>query len=359
MTPLARILVDRIDAFGPMPVGDYMGLCLSDPRHGYYRTREPFGRDGDFVTAPEISQMFGELVGVWLLAAWQATGSPPEPLLAEIGPGRGTLMKDVVRTLARIGPALCEAASFHLVETSPRLAQVQAATLAGSGVRFAWHERIEDLPGRRPLYLVGNEIFDAIPMRQYVRTGQGWRERVVGLGGPDRLVFGIGPGALDPALLPPGHDAAAEGTIFEVAPARSALMQVIAGRIAATGGCGLFFDYGHLVPGFGDTFQAVRAHRPEDPLAHPGEADLTSHVDFHALAAMARAAGLEAHLATQGDFLLRMGLLERAGRLGAAAGSERREAISGEVERLAGSDQMGTLFKVLAIGPTGTALPGF
>ncbi|MBX3570070.1 MAG: class I SAM-dependent methyltransferase [Rhizobiaceae bacterium] len=359
MTPLGRIIAGLIDAAGPLPVGEYMAVCLSDPRHGYYSTREPFGKAGDFVTAPEISQMFGELVGAWLSAAWQASGSPASPVIAEIGPGRGTLMKDVARTLARIGPDLRNGASFHLIETSQKLAQAQAKTLEGSGGRFDWHSGVEDLPRGRPLFIVGNEIFDAIPMRQYVKTAQGWRERVVTLVAGERLAFGIGPGSIDPGLLPAGHANAPQGTVFEAAPARSALMQMIAERIAADGGCGLFFDYGHLEPGFGDTFQALHAHRPAHVLDNPGEADLTSHVDFHALAAVARAAGLSVRLATQGEFLLRLGLLERAGRLGAAADDARRAVISGEVERLAGPEQMGALFKVLAVAPEGATLPGF
>jgi len=355
MTPLGRRIAALIAAAGPIPVSQYMALCLSDPRDGYYTTRDPFGLVGDFTTAPEISQMFGELVAAWLVTAWDGLGRAPSPLVAEIGPGRGTLMRDMTRTLQRVAPAFHRVASFHLVETSPKLRQVQASTLEASGT-FAWHETIDDLP-EGPLFIVGNEIFDALPIRQYQFVGGAWRERLVGLGEDGGLTFLIGEGSLDPALLP--AETPKEGDIYEVSPARTALMQTIAHRIARHGGCGLFFDYGHLRPGYGDTFQAVRRHQPEDVLANPGHADLTSHVDFAALAAAARLEGLAAHFATQGDFLLRLGLLERAGRLGASADEAGREAIRSQVERLAGPDQMGTLFKVIAIGPAGTELPAF
>ncbi len=358
MSRLKRRILDRIGALGPIPVQEYMALCLSDPEDGYYMTRDPFGRDGDFTTAPEVSQMFGELTGAWIAATWQSLRRPEGTMVVEIGPGRGTLMKDVARTLRRIAPALHGSSPYRLVETSERLAAVQAATLRASDGDFTWHRHVDDLPPR-PMIIVGNEIFDAIPVRQYVKTGSGWRERLVDLGEGDALRFVAGPGSLDTSLLPADAGAASEGAIFEVSPARAALMQMVAERIARHGGAGLFMDYGHIAPGIGDTLQALRKHAYDDPLAHPGEADLTTHVDFSALAGSARMAGLEARIAMQGDFLLRLGLLERAGALGAEAGPEVRERLAGEVERLAAPGQMGDLFKVLAIGTSGTAFPGF
>ncbi|QPC91274.1 class I SAM-dependent methyltransferase [Mesorhizobium sp. INR15] len=358
MTRLKTRIVDLIEALGPIPVNEYMALCLFDPRDGYYTTREPFGAAGDFITAPEISQMFGELVAVWLYQAWLAAGRPKPVTIAEIGPGRGTLMKDMLRTLSRLDPTLSTAASFALVETSPRLTEVQKQTLSGLQAKMDWHETIDTLP-RTPLFIVGNELFDAVPVRQFIRAGAGWRERMVGLDDDDALRFFAGAGSVEAALLPTDAEHAPQGAIVEIAPARTALMTALAERIARHGGAGLFLDYGHLQPGIGDTLQALRQHSHEDVLANPGEADLTSHVDFHALAATARAHGLDAHLSTQGGFLIAMGLLERAGQLGASADEAGREAISAQVERLAGPQAMGDLFKVLAILPGGIAVAPF
>ncbi|GAA4118293.1 class I SAM-dependent methyltransferase [Aminobacter aganoensis] len=354
MTRLKQRISGLIAASGPIAVADYMALCLFDPADGYYTTRQPFGAAGDFTTAPEISQMFGELVAVWLYAAWQAAGSPQDAVLAEIGPGRGTLMKDMLRVLHRLDPAFTT--DVAMIETSPQLQDVQKQTLAASGANIAWHDSVATLP-RAPLFIVGNELFDAIPTRQFVRTGAAWHERVVGTAEDGQLAFVAGPATIEAALLPKNAGKAPEGAIFEFAPARTATMEAIAERIAASGGAGLFFDYGHLEPGIGDTLQALREHKYDDVLAHPGEADLTSHVDFAALAAAARLHGLDAHMATQGEFLLALGLLERAGRLGASADEAARERIGGEVERLAGPDAMGTLFKVLAVASAGTKLP--
>lgn len=358
MSGLKQRIVERIRALGPMPVNEYMALCLFDPRDGYYTTREPFGKAGDFITAPEISQMFGELIAVWLHAAWTALGSPKPVTIAEIGPGRGTLMQDMLRTLRRLDPGLAADAAFAMVEVSPRLKEVQMATLAASASSIRWHETIDTLAAA-PLLIVGNELFDAIPIRQFVRTGSGWRERMVGLDDRDELAFMAGLGAVDASLLPADAGNAPVGAIVELAPARSALMATIAERIASTGGAALFIDYGHLESGLGDTLQALRKHAYEPVLARPGEADLTSHVDFSALVGVARAAGLQTHLATQGDFLLGLGLLERAGALGAHATEAVRDQLAAAVERLAGPQQMGTLFKVLAVVARGVEVPPF
>ncbi|AGB44644.1 hypothetical protein Mesau_02206 [Mesorhizobium australicum WSM2073] len=358
MTRLKARIVDLIEAVGPMPVNEYMALCLFDPRDGYYTTREPFGAAGDFITAPEISQMFGELVAVWLYQAWAAIGRPMPVTVAEIGPGRGTLMKDMLRTLSRLDPALANGAAFAMIETSPRLAEIQKQTLGATPFAIDWHEAIETLP-HQPLLIVGNELFDAVPIRQFIRAGADWRERMVGLDDADNLCFFAGAGSVDPTLLPRDAADAPQGAIVEIAPARTALMAAIAERMAAHGGAGLFLDYGHLRPGVGDTLQALRRHSHEDVLANPGEADLTSHVDFAALAAIVRAHGLDAHLSTQGNFLLGMGILERAGQLGADAGQAARDKISDAVERLAGPQAMGELFKVLAVVPRDVSVRPF
>ncbi|MER9966047.1 class I SAM-dependent methyltransferase [Mesorhizobium sp. M0060] len=358
MTRLKTRIAELIGAVGPIPVSEYMALCLFDPQDGYYTTREPFGAAGDFVTAPEISQMFGELIAVWLYQAWLAVGRPMPVAIAEIGPGRGTLMRDMQRTLSRLDPALTASASFAMIETSPRLAEIQKRTLAGTAATVAWHETIDTLP-RTPLLIVGNELFDAVPIRQFVRAGAGWRERMIGLDDANGLRFFAGAGSVDPMLLPDDAENAPQGAIVEMAPARAALMTAIAERLAGFGGAGLFLDYGYLQPGIGDTLQALRKHDHEDVLANPGEADLTAHVDFAALAATVRAHGLDAHLSTQGEFLLKMGLLERAGRLGANADEAAREKVAADVERLAGPQSMGELFKVLAILPAEIAVPPF
>ena len=358
MTSLSKRIIDLIAATGPLPVNQYMAICLFDPEAGYYTSRQPFGRDGDFITAPEVSQMFGELVAVWLRTAWDASGCPLPATFAEIGPGRGTLMKDILRTLSKLDPKLVEHAEFAMVETSERLTEIQKQSHQGASTRPAWHKTIDTLPAL-PLFIVGNELFDAIPIRQFAKSAGTWRERAVGLDEAGGLTFVAAAGAPDPALLPPGADDAPEGAVVELAPARAALMETIAARIAEHGGAGLFVDYGYAGPAFGDTLQAVRKHRYDDPLATPGEADLTAHVDFFALGNAARRHGLAAHLMDQGDFLIAMGLIERAGRLGAGADDATRARLRSEVERLSAPDQMGILFKVMAIAPERLPLPAF
>ncbi|UUP16340.1 class I SAM-dependent methyltransferase [Nitratireductor thuwali] len=357
-TPLEKKIVRLIGAAGPMSVADYMAHCLFDPEHGYYTTREPFGAEGDFTTAPEISQMFGELVAVWLYGAWKAAGAPQGPVLAEIGPGRGTLMTDMIRTLVRLDADFAADARFAMVEASPRLTAVQRKTLEGAPAAPEWFSRIEDLPPG-PLFIVGNELFDAIPIRQAVKTEEGWRERVIGLDETGALRFMAGAGAIDAALLPPDAGQAPAGAIAELAPARSALMETVCERIRRGGGAGLFIDYGYLRPSLGDTLQAVRRHEYAPVLAAAGEADLTAHVDFAALAAVARGRGLNVSILTQGQFLLGLGLLERAGRLGAGRSAGDQEAIRDAVERLAGPEQMGSLFKAMAVLPSTTTAPPF
>jgi SAM-dependent MidA family methyltransferase len=350
MSALGERLKAQIALTGPISVAQYMTACLYDPQHGYYTTREPFGAAGDFTTAPEVSQMFGELVALWLLSGWHRAGRPRPCHLVEIGPGRGTLMADMLRTLARAGPDFLAAAEVRLVEISPRLRQVQASTLAAAPVKPRWIDRFEELPDG-PCFLVANELFDAIPVRQFLRTPSGWRERMVTLGEDGALAFAIGTAGVDPAALPPGIADAPAGSIAEIAPAREALMATICERIASQSGAALLIDYGTDRPAPADTLQALRNHAFVDALAEPGMADLTSHVDFASLARIAARHGLAAEVTTQGAFLLLMGLLERAGSLGADKDTATRERLSSEVERLAGDDQMGSLFKVLTMFP--------
>jgi SAM-dependent MidA family methyltransferase len=344
---LERELVAMIAAEGPLTVERYMALCLGDPRHGYYMHQDPFGRGGDFTTAPEISQMFGELIGVWCAAAWQAMGTPSPLRLVEPGPGRGTLMADLLRA-ARVVPGFLEAARVHLVETSPVLRRSQENTLSGVGPAIHWHASLDEIPTGETL-LVANEFFDALPIRQFVRTETGWHERLVGTDGSGKLTFGLAPDPLSPRLLPSWAQAAAPGEIVEISPARNDTARSIGTRLKVCGGAALIIDYGHLRSAPGDTLQAVRAHASQDVLDRPGESDLTSHVDFEALGAALKDGGAAVHgPLTQGAFLSAMGLVERAEVLKRHAEASSQADIDAATTRLAGDSQMGHLFKVIA-----------
>jgi len=359
VTPLGRKIAALIRQNGPMSIGDYMAICLGDPELGYYMRREPFGRGGDFVTAPEVSQIFGELVGAWLVATWQAMGSPARFALVELGPGRGTLMKDILR-VARIRPAFLAAAELHLVETSPRLREAQREALAGFDV--TWHASASDLP-EVPALLVANEFFDALPVRQFAVAADGWAERVIGLAEDGALAFGLRPvGNSEAGVLrvTAPQEGGAAGAIFEVSPASTAIAGTIAAHLSRSGGAALIIDYGYEGPAIGETLQAVARHRYVDPLESPGEADLTAHVDFAALATAARREGGEPRpLMTQGEFLVRLGLGERADGLKRGKDAATVVSVDAAVSRLAGPEAMGNLFKVLAISSRGLVLPAF
>lgn len=352
-TPLGRELKDLIAAEGPMPVSRYMTLCLGHPRHGYYMTREPFGAAGDFVTAPEISQVFGELVGAWAAATWQAMGQPSPLRLVEPGPGRGTLMADLVRT-ARAMPGLADALDIHLVETSSRLRDRQRETLAAAGIAASWHDDLAAVPSGATV-LVANEFLDALPIRQLVMTNGGWRERVVGLDAGGALAFGLAPDPVPPSLIPESLREAPAGAVFELCPAFDTLAESLATRAAAAPLAALFVDYGHLASAHGETLQAVRGHAFADPLAEPGLADLTVHVDFSALRRAAEAAGLAvAAPVTQRDLLFRLGLASRAEAL-ARANPDALDTIRSGVERLVDPAPagMGALFKAVLVHSPG------
>jgi SAM-dependent MidA family methyltransferase len=344
---LERELVAMIAAEGPLTVERYMALCLGHARHGYYMRQDPFGRGGDFTTAPEVSQMFGELIGVWCAAAWQAMGAPSPFRLTELGPGRGTLMADVLRA-ARVVPGFLEAARVHLVETSPVLRRSQENTLSGVGMTIHWHSSLGETPTGETL-LVANEFFDALPIRQFVRTETGWHERLVGTDRSGKLTFGLAPDPLASHLLPPWAQAAAPGEVVEISPARNDTARSIGARLKVCGGAALIIDYGHLRSAPGDTLQAVRAHAFQGVLERPGENDLTSHVDFEALGAALGSAGAAVYgPLTQGAFLSAMGLAERAEALKRHADPTSRADIEAAARRLAGDSQMGHLFKVMA-----------
>ncbi|PWR25624.1 class I SAM-dependent methyltransferase [Zavarzinia aquatilis] len=350
MTPLGRLLARRIAAEGPLSIAEVMAQALAHEAHGYYQVQEPFGSAGDFITAPEISQMFGEVLGLWLGAVWQSMGSPARAILGELGPGRGTLMADARRALAHV-PGFPLAAPVHLVETSPRLRRIQAETIKAPVIH---HDAIDSLPVDAPLLLLANEFFDALPIRQAVFADGGFHERMVGLDGEDRLTFGLAPEALAPGLLPP-HEIAEAGAVLEWSPASIAIAAELGRRLAAQGGVLLAIDYGAAHRGFADTLQAVSRHRYADVLSTLGEADLTAHVNFAHLAAAATAQGATAFgPLTQGALLRGLGIDLRAQRL-AAAHPEAAERVLAAHRRLTASDQMGSLFKALAL--TGAATP--
>ena len=347
-TPLGRKIARLISLNGPIGVAEYFSMCLTDPDHGYYRVREPFGADGDFITAPEISQLFGEMIGVFLVNAWKAHGAPSPARIVELGPGRGVLMADVLRVIRKLAPELAATATVELVETSERLRKIQSDALSATATPVHWHDDIDTVEPGFTL-LVANEFFDALPIRQFVFTDTGFRERTIILDADDELAFSAGSASLDDGLLPAGA-AVSPGTVFEISPARSAVAANIAERIARDGGAGLIIDYGHVRSGFGDTLQAVRGHDYVSALDAPGDVDLTSHVDFEMLARAMRGVQVKPVM-TQGDFLLALGLLERAGRLGAGKDIDAQEQITAAVQRLAGDGghDMGKLFKVMCV----------
>ena len=359
-SPLQSEIKKLIKSSGPMPVWRYMELCLTHPEHGYYVSRDPLGREGDFITAPEVSQMFGELLGLWTASVWKAIGSPPVLRLVELGPGRGTMMADALRAL-RVLPPLFQSLSIHMVEINPVLRDKQKATLSGAS-NIDWHDTIDDIP-EGPAVILANEYFDVLPIHQAVRRVTGWHERVVDLDDSGKLIFGAAPEPIPrfEVLLPPLVRAAPVGAVFEWRP--DAEIMKIATRVRDQDGAALIIDYGHLRSDAGETFQAIARHSYADPLKTPGQADVTAHVDFQALARAAEDLGARVHgPATQGDFLKRLGIETRAVTLMAKATHEVSEAISAALKRLTDSGRggMGSMFKVLAISePNLTSLAGF
>ena len=355
VTPLGEEIAGMIRANGPITLEHYMGLALGHPRHGYYMTRDPLGAAGDFITAPEISQMFGELIGLWAAHVWTGMGAPAPVKLVELGPGRGTLMLDALRA-ARVAQEFFASLDVHMVETSPVLAQRQRETLAASGIPAHWHESFAEVP-EGPAIIIANEFFDALPVRHFIRTAQGWCERCVGLDEAGGLAFGVAP--LPELSI---RTEAAQGALLEIAAAGYRQMGQMARRLKTQGGAALVIDYGHAVSGLGETLQALRAHQPVDPLAEPGLADLTTHVDFAALARAAQAEGLAVQGPVgQGAFLAELGIFERAAALKRHASPEQTAAVDAGLARLTeGGRGMGEMFKVLAVRPAGAALlPGF
>jgi SAM-dependent MidA family methyltransferase len=333
---LRERLMARIVAHGPISVADYMTLCLHDPEDGYYATRPALGAAGDFITAPHVSQIFGELLGLWAAEVWMRLGSPARFRLAELGPGDGTMMGDVLRA-ARAAPGFLDAAEVWLVETSGPLKTLQAAALP----RARRVDRLEDLPDDTPIIILANEFLDCLPIRQWLRGDLDWMERRVGLDEDGGLAF------------------TAQGEVRESSEALAAMGQSVGALVARASGAALFVDYGRDAPGAGDTLQALRGHVRESPLAHPGLADLTAHVDFPAFLAAAAGAGAETTpIRRQGDFLADLGAEARAGAL-ARARPDRANVIARQLDRLVSPEQMGALFKAACVHSPGLEPPGF
>lgn len=341
MTPLEKIVGEIIAAEGPMPIDRYMGLCLGHPVHGYYMSRDPFGEQGDFMTAPEISQIFGELVGVWCAAAWDAMGRPAEFNLVELGPGRGTLMVDILKA-AKVMPGFREAAQIHLVEMSPVLRKLQKEKL---GNDVTWHDSFANVPNG-PLLLIANEFFDAIPIRQFEKRHDKWLERCVGTRGVCLVPIGF-----DPTV---GKD----GDILEYSFQRQEIGVEIGARFMDHPSIAIVIDYGHLRTAPGDTLQAVRDHKYVPITDRPGESDITSHVNFEAMASALGRSGAKVYPAiTQRAFLLAMGLEQRAAILSSKADANSREILARAVARLASETEMGNLFKVMVATSADLPMP--
>ncbi|ATF17612.1 class I SAM-dependent methyltransferase [Phaeobacter gallaeciensis] len=344
-------IASRIRAEGPISVADYMAEALLHPTYGYYTTRDPLGRAGDFITAPEISQMFGELIGLALAQCWLDQGSPNPFTLAELGPGRGTLMADLLRATKQV-PGFHDAMQITFLEASPTLRTLQAETL--NAYAPLWLDTLAALP-EQPLFLIANEFFDALPVRQFLRDGEGWREKSVGLQ-DGKLSFGLGAVAPQPALAHRLEDTR-DDDLVELCEAAQPMVQTIAARIATHGGAALIVDYGDW-RSLGDTLQALRAHAPSDPLDAPGSADLTTHVDFEALALTAQAAGCShSRLTPQGVFLERLGITDRAQTLAARLEGNALQSLIAAHRRLTHPEEMGNVFKVLGIFPMQASPP--
>jgi NADH dehydrogenase [ubiquinone] 1 alpha subcomplex assembly factor 7 len=365
---LAVRLRERLRAHGPISLHDYMDACLADPDFGYYRVRQPFGLSGDFITAPDICQAFGELLGLWCVHVWAELGQPAGVRLIELGPGRGALMSDALRA-AYLVPPFLDAVSVHLVETSPSLREAQAERIRAEArdhqrpiPELHWHDRLEDVP-EGPSLVIANEFVDALPIRQFQLTGDRWHERMVALDDAGRFVYALAAEPLDDtSLLPPAQASAKEGDLIELRPGQSNLIGALAARAGRAPLAGLIIDYGYSQPALGDSFQAVRAHDYADPLQHPGLCDLTAHVDFSELKRHATAAGLATHgPVSQRDFLVALGIRERAAQLMQSMESiqQAHRFVSG-LQRLIEPKEMGTLFKAMALtGADQPPVPGF
>lgn len=355
-TALEQQLKAYIQQKGPISTRAFMEACLYDPSHGYYRAGNPIGAEGDFITAPEISQMFGEMLGIWCLLTWQAMGQPFPLQILELGPGRGTLMCDLLRSLEKLHPNF-ETISVHMVERSISLKARQMAALERFDCPKAWYEQIEDVPPG-PTILIANEFLDCLPVRQFVKKPEGWHERVVSLDEAGELCFAVGKPVPAGMVVPAGFDNAAAGAIFEYCPDFEVVLNDLQRMAAKAPLAALFIDYGYEGPSLGETLQAVHRHKMVSPFVRPGEVDLTAHVDFTAISALALARGLKSFgPRDQGAFLSQLGIGARAERLVANATEAQAEKLASDVVRLVAPEQMGSLFKVMSLTGPGIAPP--
>jgi NADH dehydrogenase [ubiquinone] 1 alpha subcomplex assembly factor 7 len=354
-TELAARLAGHIRRHGPISVAAFMALALHDPQAGYYARHDPLGRTGDFITAPEISQIFGELIGLWCADLWRRIGRPDPVILAELGPGRGTLMTDLLRAAATV-PAFRRALRLCLVEASPVLRVEQQRRLAAAEPQFV--DRVEALPPG-PLLLVANEFLDALPIRQLVRGHSAWAERLVGLDADGRLAFVEGPESPVLTLVVPDEARGSPpGTIVEICPTAVALAATLGARFAGSPGAALLIDYGYFPSRSGPTLSALRHHQPVGVLNNPGDADLSAHVDFAAVADAARTGGAAIWgPVPQGRFLAALGADARLATLSARAGPEQQALLESGLRRLIDPAEMGTLFKAMAVTSPGLPAP--
>ena len=360
--PLKERLIAKIKAEGPISVAEYMTICLLDPVQGYYPTRDPLGSDGDFITAPEISQMFGEVLGLWCIQTWQDMGRPEKIQLIELGPGRGIMMSDILRA-AQLDKEFLKAVNVTLIEASPALEAVQGKTLGAAPCPISWAPSLDKAP-TGPAIIVGNEFLDCLPIRQFIQKDRfagraGWQERMVTLE-DEKLRFGVSPAVISETVqttLPHAQEDAKNDELLEVCPANAQIIDQIKARFKESVGRALFIDYGPAETEFGDTLQALKRHEKVGVFSDPGNTDLTARVDFGALVELVRAVDLPATQAVpQREFLSKLGLEMRAVALSRAK-PESKDKIARQLHRLTASDEMGDLFKAICFQSNGLELP--
>ncbi len=345
---LLNLIKDRIRDGRPITMAEYMELCLGHPEHGYYMTRDPFGVGGDFTTAPEVSQLFGDMIGAWLADLWIKMGSPPRFTLLECGPGRGTLMADILRATKQV-PGFHDAAKVTLMEMSPVLRGLQQERLASYDPY--WIDDMAQLDPAIPVLLIANEFLDALPIHQLVYTNGAWMERAVAIGDSDMLVVdNISPSEDVLRTVPREILNAKEEDVFETSPCINQYIKSVSILLKKQKGAALFIDYGHVKSALGETLQAMKKHQYANIFDTPGLCDLTAHVDFENVAQIAQREGAFVHgPVTQGAFLQSLGIGLRAERLWAGANEMQRQSITSGLERLIDTQQMGSLFKVIAL----------